>query len=346
MIISLPKEKNRKNRKHKTSNDEADCILLNPKSKPRKNSNLKEGDTECRYCGTIVERILIKDHLNVDCMNQRLPCEFCDIPIHRTSYIDHAKECNQNPYRKRKPNKNKIKAHEESLPCDNCGEIVRMSDYMRHNTRCNGTSRKEVKKYMGGTSKLDKNRGKQNEEVVHVECNICGTMINAKHLFRHEKNHAKGINDLDFGVSSNDLSLMNNPGNEEIIVERNAVIRVRRNVIPGVENSLMFVVEHLNRNQPGISQLPNIIFNSNKQEHGLDSKTMKSFVTSKFDNTRSTNFDDECKKCIICLNDFEHGDELKFLPCTHRFHALCIDPWLNDHPTCPNCKRNFRPNAN
>jgi len=30
------KRKNRKNRKHKTSNDEADCILLNPKSKPRK----------------------------------------------------------------------------------------------------------------------------------------------------------------------------------------------------------------------------------------------------------------------------------------------------------------------
>lgn len=43
--------------------------------------------------------------------------------------------------------------------------------------------------------------------------------------------------------------------------------------------------------------------------------------------------------CVICLTDFEVGEQVKALPCHHGFHAVCIDPWLNERSDeCPICK--------
>lgn len=33
-------------------------------------------------------------------------------------------------------------------------------------------------------------------------------------------------------------------------------------------------------------------------------------------------------KCSVCLSDFELGETLKVLPCSHFFHSNCIDHWL------------------
>ncbi|PVH68005.1 hypothetical protein DL98DRAFT_373613, partial [Cadophora sp. DSE1049] len=41
-------------------------------------------------------------------------------------------------------------------------------------------------------------------------------------------------------------------------------------------------------------------------------------------------------ECSICVDDFVQGEEIRMLPCTHRFHPACIDPWLLDSSgTCP-----------
>ena len=60
---------------------------------------------------------------------------------------------------------------------------------------------------------------------------------------------------------------------------------------------------------------------------------------------------DEVEDCIICLENFETGAELRLLPCQHRFHRTCTDRWLlaaakldsaADRPAkscCPVCKR-------
>ena len=34
------------------------------------------------------------------------------------------------------------------------------------------------------------------------------------------------------------------------------------------------------------------------------------------------------KKCPVCLGLFDEEDEVKQLPCSHRFHSTCIIPWL------------------
>lgn len=42
--------------------------------------------------------------------------------------------------------------------------------------------------------------------------------------------------------------------------------------------------------------------------------------------------------CVICLCDFESRQTLRGLPCSHQFHAKCIDKWLKSNPTCPICR--------
>ena len=48
--------------------------------------------------------------------------------------------------------------------------------------------------------------------------------------------------------------------------------------------------------------------------------------------------------CSICTEDFELGQDQRVLPCDHRYHPACIDPWLlNVSGTCPLCRIDLRP---
>lgn len=48
--------------------------------------------------------------------------------------------------------------------------------------------------------------------------------------------------------------------------------------------------------------------------------------------------------CSICTEDFHKGEELRVLPCNHKFHPDCVDPWLlNVSGTCPLCRIDLRP---
>lgn len=40
--------------------------------------------------------------------------------------------------------------------------------------------------------------------------------------------------------------------------------------------------------------------------------------------------------CSICTEDFNVGEDVRVLPCDHKFHPQCVDPWLiNVSGTCP-----------
>lgn len=40
--------------------------------------------------------------------------------------------------------------------------------------------------------------------------------------------------------------------------------------------------------------------------------------------------------CSVCTDDFVKGQDIRVLPCNHKFHPECIDPWLlNVSGTCP-----------
>ncbi|KAL5561345.1 hypothetical protein UlMin_031092 [Ulmus minor] len=43
--------------------------------------------------------------------------------------------------------------------------------------------------------------------------------------------------------------------------------------------------------------------------------------------------------CCICLESFMPGDQLLRLPCEHRFHDACLEPWIRVRADCPCCRR-------
>jgi len=55
---------------------------------------------------------------------------------------------------------------------------------------------------------------------------------------------------------------------------------------------------------------------------------------------------DDMPGCSICTDDFEVGQDLRVLPCDHKFHPACIDPWLlNVSGTCPLCRIDLHPDS-
>jgi hypothetical protein len=54
--------------------------------------------------------------------------------------------------------------------------------------------------------------------------------------------------------------------------------------------------------------------------------------------------EDGALSCSICTEDFTKGEEVRVLPCNHKFHPDCVDPWLlNVSGTCPLCRIDLRP---
>ncbi|KAL4640436.1 RING finger protein 150-like [Arapaima gigas] len=45
--------------------------------------------------------------------------------------------------------------------------------------------------------------------------------------------------------------------------------------------------------------------------------------------------------CAVCIEGYKPNDVVRILPCKHVFHKNCVDPWLQDHRTCPMCKMNI-----
>lgn len=46
-------------------------------------------------------------------------------------------------------------------------------------------------------------------------------------------------------------------------------------------------------------------------------------------------------ECSICMDEVTIGVEVATLPCNHWFHMECIRSWLQEHNTCPHCRKSI-----
>ncbi|XP_013860017.1 E3 ubiquitin-protein ligase RNF126 [Austrofundulus limnaeus] len=46
-------------------------------------------------------------------------------------------------------------------------------------------------------------------------------------------------------------------------------------------------------------------------------------------------------ECPVCKEDYSIGENVRQLPCNHMFHNDCIVPWLEQHDTCPVCRKSL-----
>ncbi|KAI9165389.1 hypothetical protein LWI28_013200 [Acer negundo] len=47
----------------------------------------------------------------------------------------------------------------------------------------------------------------------------------------------------------------------------------------------------------------------------------------------------ESESCCVCLSRLEDGEDMRVLPCLHKFHKLCVDMWFDAcTKTCPLCR--------
>ncbi|XP_077470601.1 E3 ubiquitin-protein ligase RNF126-like isoform X2 [Stigmatopora argus] len=46
-------------------------------------------------------------------------------------------------------------------------------------------------------------------------------------------------------------------------------------------------------------------------------------------------------ECPVCKEDYGVEENVRQLPCNHMFHNDCIVPWLEQHDTCPVCRKSL-----
>ncbi|XP_063813440.1 E3 ubiquitin-protein ligase RNF12-A-like [Pseudophryne corroboree] len=49
--------------------------------------------------------------------------------------------------------------------------------------------------------------------------------------------------------------------------------------------------------------------------------------------------DEAAQSCAICLMEYEEGEPVIVLSCSHRYHPSCISQWFATNLSCPVCRR-------
>lgn len=98
--------------------------------------------------------------------------------------------------------------------------------------------------------------------------------------------------------------------------------------------------------EPHVVQEPNSDPAASKQQDNVQSKEVPVEEGIAAAVNPGTQAHPDHQGCSICTEDFEAGQDQRVLPCDHRFHPECVDPWLlNVSGTCPLCRIDLRPTA-
>ena len=74
-----------------------------------------------------------------------------------------------------------------------------------------------------------------------------------------------------------------------------------------------------------------------KSNDGLNHKSTKRGYGSLALEDEKAATDDEAASCSICLCEYEDGENIVRLPCSHEYHDECVSSWTSNHVRCPLC---------
>ncbi|CAL9232119.1 unnamed protein product [Arabidopsis halleri] len=79
-----------------------------------------------------------------------------------------------------------------------------------------------------------------------------------------------------------------------------------------------------------------------RARRGLEMEVIECFPTFLYSEVKGVKIGKGGVECAICLSEFEDQETLRWMPpCSHTFHANCIDVWLSSRSTCPVCRANL-----
>ncbi len=120
------------------------------------------------------------------------------------------------------------------------------------------------------------------------------------------------------------------------------IVDILKNIIlprlEEIQEQLTMVIEHQSATQEPMST--DIIF----EFLGIDmtvydppsEKVMEKCNCEPY--VKGSEFNANQDACVVCICDFEEGEQVKKLVCGHQFHDGCIMAWLKSNKTCPICK--------
>ncbi|CAG5120267.1 unnamed protein product, partial [Candidula unifasciata] len=74
------------------------------------------------------------------------------------------------------------------------------------------------------------------------------------------------------------------------------------------------------------------------KQKGLTKSDIEQLPAYRF-STEAARSESDQTSCVVCMCDFEAKQLLRVLPCSHEFHAKCVDKWLKTNRTCPICRQ-------
>ena len=85
-----------------------------------------------------------------------------------------------------------------------------------------------------------------------------------------------------------------------------------------------------------------LALDANIVSQGLGARELRSLGTRHFLGSQDALGRNGEASCAICMCDYEEGESLSLLPCSHTFHQECVSRWLCSKPHCPVCMRDVR----
>ena len=206
---------------------------------------------------------------------------------------------------------------------------------------------------------LCKNMFLENENVLIYSCKL--------HIFHKDclknwiKNHiisptcptcSNNINNLNSNLNINTNPFMNRPAPQPPIFriphlfENNNNINIQHHHhsfsdhLYEDNDSFYDDIEHFNLNDDDNDFEDDYDDSNYSIKKGLNKNILDNMEISKMKNVEK--LDTDKKKCTICLENYQNGDDTIALPCIHIFHADCIKTWLKNNITCPICKNEIK----